>query len=209
MPKEINLNQRGKYGKSKDKALTYTERTNLINNIENTKDRVILIGGAYAGLRQGELVQCRKDWLEWKEFGDKKVLAINIPGECRNLKNKYGVWKPKTRRSRTTYIFDLGLAREFYNYFNDNELGINISERNLSEYRVKIIMGNMIGRKISSHCLRASTTNYLVKELGLDIGDAATLLGHKDERTTLDHYKGLSKANTEASIYKILNKVNN
>jgi len=206
MPKEININVRKKYGKSKDKALSYTERENLIDNLENTRDRVILILGAYAGMRQGEIIQCRKEWLDWKDFGKKKVLAINIPAECRNIKNKLELWRPKTRRERTTYIFDVGLAREIYNFFKDNSLGVNISERNLSEYRVKIIMGDMIGRKISSHCLRAGATNYLIKEIGLDIGDTATILGHKDERTTLDHYKGLSKANTEASILKIFNE---
>jgi len=205
MPKEININKRKAYGSSKDKSITYTERENLINNLENTRDRVILIAGAYAGMRQGEIVQCRLDWLEWQNYNNIKILAINIPDETRDLKNKLKLWRPKTKRPRTTYIFDSMLAREFYNFFKDNPKGINLCERNLSEYRVKIIMGNMIGRKISSHCLRAGATNYLIKEIGLDVGDASTILGHRDERTTLDHYKGLSKSNTEANINKILN----
>lgn len=207
MPKEINIKARGKYGRAKDKALTHTERKNLINNLDNTRDRAILIAGAYAGMRQGEIVQCRKSWLEFQEFGVKKVLAIKIPSECRDLGNKLKLWRPKTRRPRTTYLFDMGLAREFFNYFNDNEEGIRMDPRNLSEYRVKIKMGDIIGRKISSHCLRAGSTTYITTELNLKISDASSMLGHKDERTTLDHYKGVNQASTEASIFARYNEV--
>lgn len=203
--KEIKLNVRGKYGSAKDKALTVTERLKLFDVLLDRKDRVILILGALAGMRQGEMVQCRKSWLSWKDFGDTKVLVITIPNECRNMKMKYEVWRPKVRRGRITYVFNPVYARELFNFYQVTE-SINLVERNISEYRVKYKMGDIINRKISGHCLRAGATYYLRKEVGLDDIDIASMLGHKDLRTTHGHYTAINTANTEASIMQIMEK---
>ncbi len=204
----INLNQRGKYGSSKDKALLPSEFAILKDNLKNPMDRVILLLGYVAGLRAGEILQCRKEWLNWIELNNKKVLSVNIPSECRNVKMKYEIWRPKTKRPRNTYIIDSAFAQEIFSYFEHVESIPIKSERNLSEYRVKVKFTSLLpprNHNLSSHCLRAGSTDYL-RTLGFGIRDVAYMLGHKDERTTLSHYNKPTQSGVESAIMEIMNK---
>jgi integrase len=150
-----------KYGSSAEKVLSLEEREYLVNNIHVHLDRVILIGTAYAGLRIEELVQCRKTWLRWEvlSFNDKKkrVLAIRVPIEDKNIVNKYCKnWKIKTHnywlnrgiRYRDTYILDENLATEFMLFYYSNPEGISAKfksknsksiSQNISMYRIGVI----------------------------------------------------------------------
>lgn len=204
MTKHINLKK--PYGSSKEKALTIREMDFLERNLEDTKNRIILIGLAYAGLRQGELYQCRKSWLHWQDTeSGERILAVNIPNEDRNIKNKLQIWRPKTRRERTTFIMRQDLGKEFYNFFKENSKGIDIDPNMISMYRVKKQMGDMLERKnISGHALRASYVTYMKHVYGASPNFIAATYGHTDIRMTMKHYEGISRGNAEAEAHKLI-----
>lgn len=194
MVKIINLKQ--EYGKSKDKALPPKERDELHKQLKDTKDKILFILGAYGGLRVGEIAQCRFNWLEWKEFNDEKVLAINIPNEDKDSKNLYKLWRPKTKKGRTTYIFKNDCANELYFYFKHNERGLQLTERAL-RYRVSRSWGL---KNFSPHALRAMAQNYFLYELNFEPKVIAVMLGHSDIRTTMKFYNTMNKASVESYL---------
>jgi len=196
--REINLNKRGKYGKSKDKALTPAQARDLYKSLSTHKDRVIFILTAYAGLRVGELTQIRKEWLERLNFNDVEVLKINIPDECRDIKNKYKIWRPKTKYGRTTYIFEKELFLEVENWFEHNE-SIGLSYRGLQDLAYRKFNNSL-------HPLRSTAQNYFYYEKELPVRVIAQLLGHKDEKTTLKHYASMNNQQTEAFLMNKLSK---
>jgi integrase len=188
----ININTRGKYGSAKEKALTPNERVRIYSECKDNKDKIIFILSAYAGLRVGEITQVRTEWLKRDKFGDKEVLSIAIPNECRDLRNKYKIWKPKTKNSRTTYLFSKELWLEVENYFKYNE-SIGLSLRGIQERCYRLT-------KVSIHGMRATAQNYFKYEMDLPAEVIAVFLGHKDIRTTLQHYNTLNKAQAESFL---------
>ena len=188
--KTINLNARGAYGSSKDKALTPNERIATYSKCKDSIDKVFFILGAYAGLRVGEIQQCRKEWITRTKFNDKEVLSISIPDECRNINNKYEVWRPKTKNGRTTYIFDKELWLEVETYYN-NHNSIELSIRGLQARCYRLI-------NVSIHKLRSTAQNYFKYEMQLPAEVIAVVLGHKDVRTTMQHYNTLNRAQAES-----------
>jgi len=190
--KIINIIQRGKYGSAKDKALTPESRKETYTQCRDAKDKVFYILGAYAGMRVGEMEQCRKDWVKRSSFSGKECLSITIPDECRNNHNKYEVWRPKTKNGRTTYIFDKELWIEVENFYNYNDdLGLTIRGIQSRCYRLT---------KTSVHSLRATAQNFLKYEMLFPAEVIAVLLGHKDVRTTMQHYNTLNRAQAESYL---------
>jgi len=188
--KKINLNARGAYGSAKDKALTPTQRVSIYKNISDKTNKVIFVLGAYAGMRVGEIEQCRKEWLSREYIAEQEILAITIPNECRNVKNKKSIWRPKTKRGRTTYIFDKDKWLEVESYFESNEF-IPLTTRSMQNRCY-----NMTG--ISIHSLRATAQNYFKYELQLIPEVIASMLGHRDVRTTMQHYNTMNRSQTES-----------
>lgn len=195
--KIIDLNKRGKYGSAKDKAKSLREIQEILKTIKDPKSRMIIILCGFAGLRVGELAQLRKDWLNRIEFNGKELLSINIPFECRDINNKYSIWRPKTRRERTTYLFDKELFLEVEHFYRYNE-SINLKIRGLQDRTYKLI-------GVSIHSLRASATNYF-KSINTPIEVTAVYLGHKEIKTTQKHYASLNKAMAENYLSNTYNK---
>ncbi|MFO7814407.1 MAG: hypothetical protein R6V14_01485 [Halanaerobiales bacterium] len=189
--KKINIKARGKYGSAKDKALKPDKRKEILRSLSG-RDKVAFILSAHAGLRVGEIEQCRKEWLERKTFKEKEVLAISIPAECRNIQNKYEIWRPKTKRERTTYIFEPELYSDVEAYFNYNE-SVKLTIRGLQDVSYRKFGVNI-------HSLRATAQNYMKYELLLPTEIIAVMLGHKDVRTTLQHYTSLNTAQAESYL---------
>jgi integrase len=198
----IELDIRKKRGSSKTKALTQEEKFNLLNTFEqlgSKKDLAILILGAYAGLRVGEITQVRPEWLKFikvkSESGqDLEILEINLPEECYSLRKKYRttIFRTKNRKARTTFIFDLKLAMFIKNYFDYEDVALS---RQAVLYRVyswnKIL--NRQKNVLTVHALRSTATNYMIYEKKLAPEFVQMCLGHTDIRTTYENYRSTGK----------------
>lgn len=130
--KDKTKNKRGDYGKSSDKSPRFEELDYLRYNLNNRRDKIILIGVGFAGLRIEEFVQNRLAWMYWEilENGEKKmrVLRIRIPEQDKEIVNPNSKlpWSPKTKQSiRSTYILDETLAETFMNFYQEHPKGIS------------------------------------------------------------------------------------
>jgi len=200
--KEINLNKRGNYGSSKDKALTPTERGILEKKIDNDRDKVLFLVMVYAGLRVGEVEQLRFEWLK-KVYDDKKdrqYLVIHIPNEAKNIRNKYKLWRPKTRRERYIYLFDSDIYNEIYFFLKThNNFGISVRQIRNIVYS----WGKILKKNISPHALRATCQNYWKYELDLKLEVISYMLGHINVKTTLSFYDTRDVAQVESYLLNI------
>lgn len=201
--KTINLTE--KRGSAKDKALTPTEREKLYPTIKNDKYEIIFLLGAYAGLRVGEIVQCRFKWLEIIKTEDKEILAINIPNEDRDIFNKLKLWRPKTKRERSTYILESNFLYKVYEWFKNNPDGVQMTRQAIDNY-IRRRWIPVLGRNFSAHALRSTAQNYMRYEKGIDPIVIQGFLGHADARTTLKHYNSMNKASSEAYLTNFLQK---
>jgi integrase len=195
-----HIDIREKRGSGKDKALAPEERLKLLQQLKEDKHRIVLLLGAYAGLRPNEICQCRFSWLEKKVIGEKEVLAINIPEEDRDIKNKLKIWRPKTRKKRTTYIFESDIYNEVFFWYKSNPNGIFISRQAVHNF-VKSYFIPIIEREdFSTHALRSTCQNYLLYEKNYEVKFVAIALGHSDIRTTQKFYTTMNKASAESYL---------
>lgn len=175
------LDNNNKYGSSFEKALSFEELDFLRFNVQKHRDRIILIGTAFAGLRISELIQTRKEWLRWDNLESggkiKRVLAIDIPIEDRNILNKYKVWKVKTykkwldrgQKTRTTYILDEVLATEFIMFFEKFDgIGEFFKTKNQDSIRRNIsmyIIGTNFKKLLIEYHIKQNITEEKAEEL--------------------------------------------
>lgn len=135
MTKVINLNSRGKYGSSADKALEKWEREYLERNLVDELDLLIYHLQTYACMRLGESIQCTREWLETPfEEEHKDKLVINIcKGENEQIdtfekfKNSQSkkTWKPKTALYRSVVIYNPYSIQIIRMFFNKYRYGIS------------------------------------------------------------------------------------
>lgn len=227
----IKIDLRNKKPSAKELALEPKERTKLNKTLLAKKDRIIFLLGCYAGLRAEEISQCRFDWLKWSIINDFKVLAIQIPKEDKSTRKehykdgskKYAKFKQKKDWSKTAiYIFDNEVANEIYYYFDSNREGLQISRvvitqhyvsgRTRSGHWINGHFSKILGRKVTTHALRATYTNYITQEFRLPNGEkldpmfVKTQLRHSDIKTTMKHYKSESKAHQEAYLMGVMQR---
>jgi integrase len=207
--KHIDL--RTKRGCAKDLALSpITERDYLYKTLTDTKDRIIFLLGCYAGMRSEEIGQCRFTWLEWEEYGESKILTINIPLEDKNTRLPYKKFKQKKDWKTGIYVFDNEIANEIWFWFMNNKDGLKISRQSITTRRVKPHFGKLLNRTITTHALRSTFINYVTQELRLPNGEkpdpmfVKTLLRHRDLRTTMKHYKTENKAQQQSYLKGVM-----
>ena len=198
-----NLNKRGS---AKDHSLSLKER-DILNKELKQKDKVIYILGSLAGLRVTEIEQCRFSWLDWVEFEDKKILAINIPNKDRNVRNKLKTFQTKNRDCRTTYIFDIEKATYIYTWFESNIDGLLISRqrihakvKNWNKYLLREL------NNLHPHALRSTAQNIWKFEMNLDDIFIQLCFGWKDMNTMVKHYRSMNKNSGESYLIQQFNK---
>ena len=210
----INIDLTEKRGSAKDLALTPAERSKLLTELNDNKDRVILLLGCYAGLRAEEISEMRYSWLEWANLNEIRVLKIKIPVSDISTRKqhykdgglKYGKFKQKKEWKTAIYIFDLDIANQIYYFYENNKDGLQMSRQNITTSRVSKHFKAIIGRDITTHALRGTYANYITQEFRFPNGEkpdpmfVKTQLRHKDLRTTMKHYKSETIAHQEAYL---------
>lgn len=223
---------------SKKYALMPEQREFLVKDIRNNpklkfnqKHLVIAYLTMYAGLRRGEAVQTRREWLSKvnmvdREGVNREFLAINIPYRANDVRKGKGkfIWKAKTRKSeRMTIIFDEKISTYIEAFYENNPTGIQCSE----DYIYKVVASNerysfksrlqnadneIIDlhekerlKNLKPHSLR-STYAFICKEKGMRDEHIAELLGHDDVKTLKDSYFQNTKQGLILSISESFKK---
>ena len=233
----IQIDVRNKRGSAKDKALSPNERKYLLETIVEPKHRIILILEGLGALRTEEMAQCRFSWLKRTSFNGVEVLAVNIPSQDSDTRDKKKKWynaqttinkdtnfnkfKTKVREPRTTYIFELNLIFEVFEWFRNNPDGLQMTRQNISTIIVKNKFRPLIDKLreeeglneeeikkkgLTSHGLRASAINYFYYERNLPMNVIKVIVGHKDERTTQKHYESMNKESVEGFLINYLSQ---
>jgi len=200
----IEIDLRQKRGSSKDHSLNMKEREILEKEL-TAKNKIIYLLGAYAGLRVTEIEQMRFSWLEWKTINDKKVLAINLPNQDRNILNKLKQFKTKNRNSRTTYIFNIEFAQNIFTWYEINKDGIQMTRQAIHQ-RVKNWNKylNRENNNLHCHALRSTAQNIWKFELGFDDIFIQLCFGWKDLNTMVQHYRTMNVSSGESYLYSKL-----
>ena len=134
-----------------------------INNIENTKHRLILILGLSSWLRQSEVKNL-------------KINDIDSERMIINIYNSKGSKDREVRLSKNT----LELLKDYRKQYNPKEYLFN--GQNKPQYEsINQVCKNHLGFRF--HSLRASGSTYAVRN-GTDIKTVSEMLGHKSIETT-------------------------
>jgi len=198
--KEIYINLKTQRGSSSQKALIPDETDKLLHQLKKDTHRMILILGAFAGLRAEEICQCRFNWLEKTKLNEQESLRINIPAQDRDSRNKLKKWNTKKSKARTTYIFENDLINEVYFWFKNNPNGLMISRQAIDK-AIRVHFIPIIERdNFSTHALRSTAQNYLRYKKQFPTSVIQIMLGHSDIRTTEKHYNSLTKASAESYL---------
>jgi len=194
----INIDLHNHYGKSKDKALTPSERHKLESVIEDNRNTALLYVMAYGGLRVREVEQLRYDWLELRNLNGQEVLVIKIPAEAKNILNLKKLWRTKTRKPREVFIFYSKAVNQIYYYIKMSN-AFFITARQIRNIVYK--WGKLIDKNISPHALRATCQNYWKYELDLKLEVISYMLGHSSLKTTTQYYDTRGIAQVESYFY--------
>lgn len=130
--KHINLNPRGKYGSSSEKALERWEREFLENTLTDELDLFLHHIMTYGCLRLGELVQCNREWIETPlDERHRDKLVLKIPAEqvdvflkVKNPQSKK-TWTCKTYKDRTMIIYNKQSVQIIKIFLNKYKYGVS------------------------------------------------------------------------------------
>ncbi len=147
---------------SKEDSLNTGELANLLLACENLRDKFIVYGMAFGGLRVSELTHLKRTWINGEE------LTLTVPPkqncscwECSH--NKNGIWKPKTKqgaRSIRIHPLFLPILIEFLGYYD----GLDLTRQRVWQ-RLKILAKSAIIRHNTyPHGLRATCASNLAHD---------------------------------------------
>lgn len=150
---------------SKEDSLNSGELANLLLACETLRDKVVVYGMAYAGLRVSELVHLRRTWINWEE----NTLTVPIKQECSCWECNYikspknGIWKPKTKHGARTILVHPQLIPVLKEFLEGQD-GVDITRQRVWQ-RLKILAKNAIIRHNTyPHGLRATCASNLAHD---------------------------------------------
>lgn len=156
------------------KVLSKEQVALLINSIENTKHRIILMLAYGCGLRVSEVVRLKVSDID----GDRKLLFVEKG-------------KGKKDRVVSLSVYLLVMLREYYKQYRPKHFlfegqfeGEHLSARSVQSVLQKAKTKAGIVQSGGMHLLRHSFATHLL-EKGIDVVFIQKLLGHNDIKTTL------------------------
>jgi len=203
---------------SKYAALSKDERIWLEKDLLSDKDYVfnqkhivIFYLMVYAGLRRGEVVQCRKDWLTLVKMDingvERNLLQISVPYKDRDIiKGGNWMWKAKSKHSeRTIIVLEESVSMYLKTYFDANKNGVGFSTdylyRVVSDSSLRFSFKNRLQKMpdisvsekkrledIKPHALRATYAFHLKEDYNIPNEQIKDLMGHGDSRLIDKHY---------------------
>jgi integrase len=181
------MGRKGVY--TREHLLSDSEVGAIKEALSNPTEEAVVVTLLYTGLRVGELIHMRKNWVDWSHD------SIHVPGrqpctctDCRNRKlnekKKHypGYWSPKTPRGvRTIPMLPNkfpDLSRVLRDFFKNHDTFMEV-ERNRGcvwEMLQDIIQRAKLDRKIFPHVFRGTYARLLARN-GLDTFTITQVMG--------------------------------
>ncbi|MBW6462167.1 MAG: site-specific integrase [DPANN group archaeon] len=163
-------------------VLTKEETITILNNINNTKHRLLIETIYGCGLRVSEVTKLKKQDLRF----DENILMIR---QAKGKKDRV-VMIPKSISSRLKSYINSRADENPYVF--DSARGGHLTTSTIQKIMKNTIIKTNIKKKVHPHTLRHSYATHLL-ENGTDIRIIQRLLGHNDIRTT-EIYTHISNA---------------
>lgn len=160
-----------KRNKSIPTVLTQEEIREIINNTTNIKHRLIIKTLYGCGLRVSELVNLKKENVNFNE----SLIHVKL---SKNKKDRF-VKIPNSIKSDLEKYFDLTESK----YAFDSNRGGKLTTATIQKIVKNSSKKAGIGKKVHPHTLRHSFATHLLEQ-GTDLRIIQKLLGHSDIKTT-------------------------
>jgi len=159
---------------SKENVLNKTERESLINTCKSEKEKLVIAGLLYTGMRAGEFAQFNISWISWQ---DQK---ITIPRE-------QGDWKPKTS-SGAREIPLMNKARSYFFAWFDKYNKVGLTRTSIFRIVRQVAKRTNLKKKVYPHSLRATFASMMA-ERGLAPADIQMIMGWSKLETANNYVK--------------------
>jgi integrase/recombinase XerD len=153
--------------------LSRDEVKRILSIVKNRKHRCLLTLVYSAGLRVSEVVNLRKDDIDF----DRKLIHIR---QSKGKKDRYAVLSDRAIESFREYE-DRYVVKDWL--FSGAAEGSHLSTRSAQAVFDRAVEAADIQKKVSIHSLRHAFATHLLED-GVDLRYIQVLLGHKSVRTT-------------------------
>lgn len=158
--------------------------------VAEPRTRMIMIFGAYMGLRGVEMMRMRFQdihddtiTIHGKGHGNTGFcMEAIIPPKVKEELIRYVNWR------RTLKVMDETLDHVLFCYKENGHRIVPMDEKNNGVCRMVIDAGKKAGIKITAHSLRRLYATTLYYDLNVDIITIRDLMRHSKSSTTVDHY---------------------
>lgn len=184
---------------SRQDALQDDEVEELISASTIPKEKLVVIGLVYTGMRVSEFSHLHKDWIKWQD--SLIQVPVNMPCNCPSCN---GMWTPKSETgSRVIPITDARLRTILEAYFTLHD---KVGLHRASIFRIvrRVAQRTSIKSKVYPHALRATFATRLAYK-GISTTSLMTVMGW-GKLETAQHYIQRSGARAIEEIRSILNR---
>lgn len=147
---------------SKEDVLNQGERLQLIDGCKNLKEKFIIRGLLYTGMRAGEFSAMKKEWVDWQ----KQIIHIPLYD---------GDWKPKTTKGSRDIPFHDKFTETLLAWFKTRSI-VGMSRVTIFRIVRKVASRITPFKKAYPHSLRATYASMLA-EKGLSAADLMFIMG--------------------------------
>jgi len=181
-----------KISKSFPDYISEAELILVLNEVNNKLLKDIITSAFYTGMRLGELINMRWEWIDLK----KEVITVKNTNEFRT-KNKRERIIPIHKKVKSIFN-EYSLRNEKDNIIFSRITGIKLNPGYLSKQFKKAVREAKLDDKIHFHSLRHSFASALVQR-GISLYTVKELLGHSNITTT-QIYSHLNNGNLSKAI---------
>lgn len=176
--------------KSKDFALEKDEISKLIKACENDKEKFLIKGLVFTGMRIGEFLHLNKGWIKRGFIVIPRKEKCGKCGYCRQKKTEYqlrikntikdpriierlkrednflnGWWIPKTEEaSRSIPLVNKDIENTLREFFETYQYPHQLYDNRVNTWNMCKRVGRRINKKITPHALRSTFASRLAQE---------------------------------------------
>ena len=176
--------------KTKRNLLTEKEAKRLVDSCKDFREKLLICGLLYTGMRVNEFIHLKRTWINFDEG------YIRVPEEercrCYVCRRRGGKWKVKVPEAARTIPLLPEVYKIFREYFKEHESIMEVISNQPTAWRIVKRVSNRAGlnKRIFPHVLRGTYASILAGK-GFGALDIQSALGWKSIKTA-DEYIRIS-----------------